>query len=172
MKFAMSANLTHSWFSCQIGKNHFPVFSRHSRYGQRMRERRRMEFPAFPAKSNEDWLARLLEHLTVTGVTAVLYECAPTWDLEHRRITDDMFLFVIKGHLFVRVEGRHIELCGGDAVHFRRGEWHSAEADPKQKLEIISFHYTATAFDEAGSPQAMHVLYKALDDYIRKTFND
>ncbi|MCG3146613.1 MAG: HTH-type transcriptional activator RhaR [Verrucomicrobiae bacterium] len=120
-----------------------------------MRERRRVKFPAFPAKTNAAWLARLLEQHTISGVTAVQYDCAPTWVLEHRRIEDDMFLFVIKGHLFVRVDERAVELRRGDAVHFRRGQWHSAHADPKQKLEIISFHYTATVFESLTLAQLL-----------------
>jgi len=156
MKFAMPANLPEQRNYRQIGKQHFTVFFRHRRYGATMRERRRMEFPAFPAKLNEDWLARLLDNLTITGVTAVLFECARTWDLAHRQIPDDMFLYVIEGHLFVRVEDRQVELRGGDAVHFRRGQWHSAKADPRQKLQIISFHYTASVFESLTLAQLLN----------------
>ena len=79
-------------------------------------------------------------------------DCARRWTLPLRCIHDDMFLFVMHGHLFVRVAGREHELDRGDAAHFRRGDWHSAAADPAQRLELISLHYNATVFESLTLP--------------------
>jgi len=120
------------------------------------RERRRTDYPAFPACAKQDWLARLLDQVEITGVTAVALDCARNWTLPHRRIEDDMFLFVTTGHLFVETDGRRSELRRGDAVHYRRGDWHSAAADPREPLTLISFHYTARVFQSLTVPQLLN----------------
>jgi len=120
------------------------------------RERRQTNYPAFPAGSKQDWQARLLDHVEITGVTAVALECARNWTLPHRRIEDDMFLFVTSGHLFVETCGRRSELRRGDAVHYRRGDWHSAAADPREALTLISFHYTARVFESLTLPAVLN----------------
>lgn len=122
---------------------------------QPWRERRRMEFDRYAVHATEPWLAQLLDRLTISGVTVVIFECAPAWTLPRRCIADDMFLFVMSGHLFARVGDRALELHRGAAVHFRRGDWHSAEADPRQPLELLSFHYTATVFESLMLAQVL-----------------
>lgn len=111
------------------------------------RETPKRDFAPFPTRSTEEWLVRTLDELSVRGVTAVLYQCRPTWTLEERRIQDDMFLYVIRGRMFVRVEGRETELVRGDCAHFRRGWLHSAATDPKNPIHIVSVHYSATVFE-------------------------
>jgi AraC-like DNA-binding protein/quercetin dioxygenase-like cupin family protein len=120
------------------------------------RERRLTNYPAFPVGANQDWMPRLLDHVEISGVTAVALECAKNWTLPHRRIEDDMFLFVTSGHLFVETNGRRTELRRGDAVHYRRGDWHSAAADPKEELTLISFHYTARVFESLTLPAVLN----------------
>lgn len=114
-----------------------------------------MEFDGYAVHATEPWLAQLLEQLSIRGVTAVILECAPTWTLPRRCIADDMFLFVRRGHLVAWVEDRAIDLHRGDVVHFRRGDWHRAEADPRQPLELLSFHYTATVFESLMLAQVL-----------------
>ncbi len=58
------------------------------------RERRQTNYPAFPT-GKQDLLARFLDHVEISGVTAVALECAQNWTLPHRRIEDDMFLCII-----------------------------------------------------------------------------
>jgi AraC-like DNA-binding protein/quercetin dioxygenase-like cupin family protein len=120
------------------------------------RERRRTDFPPFRSTANADWLERLLDQVQITGVTAVALECARNWTLPHRRIADDMFLCVTSGHLFVETDGRRSELRRGDCVHYRRGDWHSAAADPRERLTLISFHYTARVFQSVTLPQVLN----------------
>ena len=120
------------------------------------RERRRTNFAPFPARSSADWLARLLDPVQTTGVSAVALQCAQNWTLPHRRIDDDMFLFVTSGHLLVETDGRRSELRRGDCVHFRRGDWHNAAADPREELALISFHYTARVFQSLTLPQVLN----------------
>jgi AraC-like DNA-binding protein/quercetin dioxygenase-like cupin family protein len=120
------------------------------------RERRRTNYPAFPTDAKQGWLGRLLDHVQITGVTAVALECARNWTLPHRRIEDDMFLFVTSGHLFVETCGRRSELRRGDGVHYRRGDWHSAAADPSEALTLISFHYTARVFESLTLPAVLN----------------
>jgi AraC-like DNA-binding protein/quercetin dioxygenase-like cupin family protein len=120
------------------------------------RERRRTGYTPFPAVSRPDWLGLLLDQVEISGVTAVALDCARNWTLPRRRIEDDMFLFVTSGHLFVETGGRKAELRRGDAVHYRRGDWHRAAADPRERLGLISFHYTARVFQSLTLPQVLH----------------
>lgn len=113
------------------------------------------DWKPFPAKSNEEWLVRLLSQLAVRGVTAVHYLCKPTWDLAERRIGDDMFLYVTRGRLHIRVDGRNHTLVRGDSAHFRRGGLHSAATDPKLPMEIVSLHYSATVFESLTLPELL-----------------
>ncbi len=120
------------------------------------REVPQRNFPPFAAVSHDQWLARVLGQLAVRGVTAVLYRCAPFWTLEERRIGDDMFLYVTRGRLFVRVDGRDAVLNAGGCAHFRRGDLHSAATDPKrQPMHIISLHYRATVFQSLTVPELL-----------------
>jgi len=119
------------------------------------RETPKRNFPPFPTKSREEWLVRTLDELSVRGATAVLYDCRPTWTLEERRIQDDMFLYVMRGRMFVRVEGRGHELVRGDCAHFRRGWLHSAATDPEDPIHIVSVHYSATVFESLTLPELL-----------------
>jgi AraC-like DNA-binding protein len=119
------------------------------------REIPRHDFEPFSVRSNEEWLIRTLDQLSVQGVTAVWYQCQPTWTLRERRIQDDMFLYVTKGRLHIRAEGREAVLFRGDSAHFRRGSPHSAATQPKHPTHIISFHYSATVFESLTLPELL-----------------
>ncbi len=115
-------------------------------------EVRRRDFGAFSPKSHEEWLVRLLDSLAVRGVTVVWYQCRPTWALPERRIPDDMFLYVVRGQLTIRVAGRATIVPRGAGAHFRRGVWHSATVPPSQQTELIALHYDATVFESLTLP--------------------
>lgn len=111
------------------------------------REIPKQDYEPFSDNSHQEWLVRLLDQLSVRGVTAIHYECKPIWTLPARRIGDDMLLYVTRGRIIIRAEGRDSTLVRGDCAHFRRGSLHSAATDPKNPSHIISLHYNATVFD-------------------------
>jgi AraC-like DNA-binding protein len=113
------------------------------------------DFEPFPAISNEDWLGRLLHHITVGGVTAIWHQCVPRWAMKERRVGDDMLFYITRGHGTAWVEGRKFELKPGICAHFPRGKRHAATHDPKNPIHVISVHYTATVFESLTLPELL-----------------
>lgn len=105
------------------------------------------EFEPYSAHSHEEWLNRLLERVSVRSVTAVHHFCAAEWQMAERRMADDMFFYITKGHGLARIEGREVPLLPGVCAHFPRGVLHEASHDPRRPIHVISVHYTATAFE-------------------------
>src|SRR5262245_39518014 len=89
------------------------------------------DFEPFPPISREEWLGRLLEQITVGGVTAIWHRCAPGWAMKERRVSDDMLFYITLGHGTAWVEGRKFELKPGICAHFPRGSRHAAAHDAK-----------------------------------------
>lgn len=148
-----------------IAKRHLAVVFRHTRIFLALvkpapdfprpdptRETCKTDYPAFAPHSHAGWLIRLLDGLAVHDVTAVHFLCQPRWTLPERRITDDMFLYVTRGRLFIRVNGRKFTLGCGDCAHFRRGVPHSATTDPHDPVQIISIHYSTSVFASLTLP--------------------
>jgi AraC-like DNA-binding protein len=112
------------------------------------REAPRGDYAPYPPQASDTTLDRLMEHLTVRGVTAVWFRCLPGWTLAPRTIPDDMFLYIVRGALDMVVDGRAARVSRGACAHFRRAGRHQAAAVPAGRpLEFISLHYSATVFD-------------------------
>lgn len=119
------------------------------------REVPRRDFQAFAQQQPDDALARVCNTISVNGVTAVWYRCRENWMLARRRIPDDMFLYIIRGGLDIAVDGQRLFVEDGQAVHFRRGEWHAAAARHGCPFECISLHYTAQVFDSLALSEVL-----------------
>lgn len=115
----------------------------------------RLDFEPFPPISNEAWLSRVMEQITVRGVTAVHHRCSPLWRMAERRVGDDMLFYITQGRGKARIEGRECALAPGVAASFRRGTPHSATTDPRHPIHVISLHYTATVFGTLTLPELL-----------------
>lgn len=135
----------------------------------------RRDYPPFSAISSEKWLARLMEVVTVRSVTAVHHICTPRWRMVERRIGDDMFFYITHGRGRIHVERRESELRPGICAHFRRGQPHAATTDPKNPIQVISLHYTATVFESLTVPELLNfpaTFDLAGDHHIEAMFHD
>jgi len=92
-------------------------------------------------------LHQILSEVKVIGVTAVWYQCTPSWVLPERKIGDDMFFYVTKGVGVACVNGKKAPLFPGACVFFPRGVSHQASTNPKNPIDVICIHHTTTVFD-------------------------
>lgn len=115
----------------------------------------RLNFEPFPPISNEAWLSRLMERITVRGVTAIHHRCTTLWRMAERRVGDDMLFYITQGRGKALIEGRECALTPGVAASFRRGTPHSATTDPRNPIHVISLHYTATVFGTLTLPELL-----------------
>jgi AraC-like DNA-binding protein len=102
----------------------------------------RREYPPYPASPAAPY-DPLLDEVQVSGVTAIHYDCEPSWRITPRRIADDMVFLILAGHATMRVEDRDSELRPGDMAHWRRGRGHECRHDPRAPISVIALHYTA-----------------------------
>jgi len=128
----------------------------------------RRDFDPFPSISNEKWLARLMEEVSVREVTAIYHICSPRWQMLERRMGDDMCFYITQGRGKAVIEGRECDLLPGICAHFRRGQPHSATTDPKNPIHVIALHYTATVFESLTIPELLQFPDKFLLGRDRK----
>jgi AraC-like DNA-binding protein len=101
------------------------------------------EYAPFPEFATGDtrWL---LDRLELSAVTAIRYACTSQWEMEERRIADDMFFHIISGRGTMTVAGKRSPVGAGDLLHWPRDIAHSATTDPADPITVISIHYTAS----------------------------
>ena len=102
---------------------------------------------------DDHWLHELLEQLRVSITQIIRWDVSPRWEMEERRMPDDVLLYVVEGRGKLRIEQRTIELTAGDCAHVRRGIRHGATTDPRHPLQHIVLQYTATVFDSLTLPE-------------------
>ncbi|MBA2482572.1 MAG: cupin domain-containing protein [Planctomycetes bacterium] len=102
------------------------------------------EFPPYRQTLPAD-IAKLVERLAVSKVTAIKYTCTARWIISPaRRVADDMFFHILSGKGSMEVAGRRARFGPGDLIHWRRGVPHAATTDADDPIRVISIHYTAT----------------------------
>ncbi len=115
----------------------------------------REDYEAFSTVSEEDWLSRLMEQITVRSVTAMWHQCVPRWRMQERRVADDMLFYITQGTGHATVEDRTFPLRPGVCAHFRRSARQAATHDPRNPIHVISLHYTASVFESITLPELL-----------------
>lgn len=71
------------------------------------------------------------------------FVCRPHWKMELRRLTHDMFLFVMEGRGEAIIEEKAYALRSGTCLHFGRGLAHEISHRPATPLRVLILHYSA-----------------------------
>ncbi|MBA3710202.1 MAG: helix-turn-helix domain-containing protein [Planctomycetes bacterium] len=113
------------------------------------------EYPPYRQTLPDD-VAKLVDRLAVTQVTAIKYTCTARWIIDpHRRVADDMFFHILSGRGAMDVAGRTSRFGPGDLIHWRRGVPHQATTAPDDPIRVISIHYTATIDSAVHLPELL-----------------